>query len=224
MRDRKCIVNVGDQMWSIMRTYGHYVIPPRVPPAPFNFLYVYGRQTPLDIGDGQILLQPLSANDIAADIVQDLEQHGVFVAEGDKPTGQELEAAITRMTDYYRLLVSDGDAKYAANRDLRTNGITDVHRRAALWLKEEREWCFRVGERPDCPYCGAKVIPRAAVCVTCRAILDVDRAVEAGIIGPPEAADIRRARGMADGPGKTNKPKGSKAYPPEPASETTAVV
>jgi hypothetical protein len=188
------IVNIGEQEWTIDRTYGRFVIPACRKPHPFNYMVVKDNKTVVDLGDDRRITYPIKAEEVAADLVQDLGIHGVFIAAGERPTAQELAAAHTRMEEFYRKAVVQGDSLFASNRDMRTNGITDVHRRAALHMGEEREWCYTAAKKVDCPYCAAKLVPGVAICTRCNAILDVDKAEEGGLINEEQADRIRANR------------------------------
>lgn len=207
MRENKTIVNIGSETWTIHKTYGFFVIPGQKPPFPYNFARIQGRTEPLDLGDGRYQHFPISAEEICRDLVQDLENHGVFVAAGEKPTQLELSQARERMENYYRHLVEDGDGKYAANRDMSRNGITDVHRRAALYLGEEREWAYVARRKVDCPFCSEKVVPGVAICRSCNSILDPDKALAGGLISAQQHKTIVMERRKL----KFNTHRGEKA-------------
>jgi hypothetical protein len=69
--------------------------------------------------------------------------------------------------------------------------INDVQRRAARHLGLEKDWFYQARETADCPGCGEKVRAGVAVCKTCRAILDRDKAAALGLV--PEAVAAQTA-------------------------------
>jgi len=59
--------------------------------------------------------------------------------------------------------------------------ITDLERRAARELKLDKPWLYDPKPRADCPACGEHIKPGVAVCRTCGAILDRDKAAKFGL-------------------------------------------
>ena len=73
--------------------------------------------------------------------------------------------------------------------------INDVERRAAKHLGLEKEWFYQPRETVECPGCGEKIKPGVAVCKTCGAILDREKAAALGLVRhePVEAAVLATA-------------------------------
>ena len=69
--------------------------------------------------------------------------------------------------------------------------ITDVERRAARWLGVEKDWCYEPKPMVDCPACGEKLKPGVAVCKSCGAVLDREKALQFGLVNPPQAGAER---------------------------------
>jgi hypothetical protein len=187
------IASISDQDWYISRTHGVYHIPacartglpgprqgePGGPVQPYALVLITSRGDVIDIGDGRRLPFAISAREIADDLVQDLQDHGIFVCAGARPTDSELTAAAARRDAYYHRLIAEGDTLWARGHSFRE--ISDMHRRAALSIGVEREWAYVPMRLVDCPACGEKLKPGVAVCKHCGAILDREKAAQHGL-------------------------------------------
>jgi hypothetical protein len=68
--------------------------------------------------------------------------------------------------------------------------IHDLQRRAAARLGLEKEWHYQARETEECPGCGERVKAGVAVCKSCHAILNREKALELGLAqAPPVAAE-----------------------------------
>jgi len=181
------IGSVSEQDWYISRTHGVYHIPACAKGQPYALLLLTSRGDALDMGDNRRLPFTISAREIAVDLMQDLQDHGVFVCEGPRPSAGELAAAAVRREEYYHRLIGEGDTMWARGHSFRE--ISDLHRRAAIGLGVEREWAYVPMRLNDCPACGEKVKFGVAVCKHCHAILDAEKAAK---------------HGLGNGSGKTN--------------------
>jgi hypothetical protein len=173
------IASISDQDWYISRTHGVYHIPACAKGQAYALLLITSRGDALDLGDNRRYPFTISARDIAEDLLQDLQDHGVFVCSGPRPTEEELAAATERRDAFYQRLVSEGDTMWARGHSFRE--ISDLHRRAAIALGAEREWAYVPTRMADCPACGEKVKPGVAVCKHCHAILDAEKAAKHGL-------------------------------------------
>lgn len=173
------IASISDQDWYISRTHGVYHIPARAKGEAYSLLLITSRGDAIDLGDNRRFPFTISARDIAEDLLQDLQDHGVFVCAGARPTAEELAVVSARRDDFYQRLVTDGDTMWARGHSFRE--ISDLHRRAAISLGAEREWAYVPMRMADCPACGEKVKPGVAVCRHCRAILDQEKAAKHGL-------------------------------------------
>jgi hypothetical protein len=171
------IASISDQDWYISRTHGVYHIPARAKGEAYSLLLITSRGDAIDLGDNRRFPFTISARDIAEDLLQDLQDHGVFVCAG--PTTEELSVVGARRDDFYQRLVTDGDTMWARGHSVRE--ISDLHRRAAISLGSEREWVHVPVRMADCPACAEKVKPGVAVCRHCRAILDQEKAAKHGL-------------------------------------------
>jgi hypothetical protein len=97
--------------------------------------------------------------------------------------------------------------------------LDDVQRRAAHELGLEREWTYQLHETSDCPGCGERVKPGVAVCKSCGAILDREKAKALGLWRDLPAAAAQPAAPVppaAPSAGKPAAPNASAA----PAQQT----
>lgn len=164
------IASISDQDWYVSRTYGVFHIPACAKGEPCALLLVSARGDALDLGDNRKFPFTISAREIAADLVQDLENHGVFVCAGPRPDDAELARAVSLRDAWYKQLVFEGDQMWARSHNYRE--ISDMHRRAVLALGLEREWAYVPQKMDDCPVCGEKIKSGVALCRHCGAVLD----------------------------------------------------
>lgn len=213
------IASISDQDWYVSRTHGVYHIPAcRKPVAtdqgeiagklassasapaeahpPYALLLITSRGDALDLGDNRRFPFTISAREIAEDLLQDLQDHGVFVCAGARPSADELAAATTRRDAYYHRLIADGDTLWARGHSFRE--ISDMHRRAAIALGVEREWAYVPTRTCECPACGEKIKVGVAVCKHCHAILDADKAAKHGLGAGASAAVEAKSAGVAE--------------------------
>lgn len=185
------IASVSDQDWYISRTHGVYHIPACAKTEPYALLSISSRGDAIDLGDNRRLPFRISAREIAEDLLQDLQDHGIFVCAGPKPTSDELAAATTRRDAYYHRLIGEGDTLWARGHSFRE--ISDLHRRAAIALGVEREWAYIPVRTAECPACGEKVKVGVAICKHCHAILDAEKAARHGLRSPAEPNEGKSA-------------------------------
>ena len=170
------IASVSDQDWYVTRTYGVFRIPACTKGEACAVLNVTPRGDAIDLGDNRRFPFTITPREIAADIVQDLGDHGVFVCAGAQPSDEEVAQAGTRRDAWYKQLVADADEMWARGHSYRE--ISDMHRRAAFAMKLDREWAYVPQRSMDCPICGEKLRAGVALCRHCGAILDADRAAK----------------------------------------------
>lgn len=132
-----------------------------------------------DRGGGQTSFSPWQADVVVADILgmkeghaaNDLRNYGVFVSDKEVPTKAELEKAkallIKRMTEDLR----EGDKLWAGDVKSR-NQVGHIHRRAARYLNQAREWDAALIAQASCPFCDNSIQPHALKCPHCSEILD----------------------------------------------------
>jgi hypothetical protein len=173
------IASISDQDWYISRTHGVYHIPARAKGEAYALLLITARGDVIDLGDNRRFPFTITAREIADDLLQDLQDHGIFVCARPRPTSEELAAATERRDTYYHRLIGEGDTLWARGHSFRE--ISDLHRRAAMTLGVEREWAYVPVRMSECPACGEKVKTGVAICKHCHAILDAEKAAQHGL-------------------------------------------
>lgn len=178
------IASISDQDWYVTRTYGVFHIPACAKGETCATLIVTPRGDAIDLGDNRRFPFTITPREIAEDVVQDLENHGIFVCADARPASEELSAAGARRDAWYKQLVADADEMWARGHSYRE--ISDMHRRAATAMGLEREWAYVPQRSMDCPVCGEKVKVGVALCRHCGAVLDAERAAKYGVAARPE--------------------------------------
>jgi hypothetical protein len=141
------IASISDQDWYVTRTYGVFHIPACAKGEARAVLIVTPRGDAIDL--------PITPWEIAEDIVQDLENHGIFVCADARPANEEISAAGAQRDAWYKQLVADADEMWTRGHSYRE--ISDMHRRAASAMGLEREWAYVPQRSVDCPVCGEHV-------------------------------------------------------------------
>ena len=196
--DKAVIANITDQQWVLHRTYGNFLIGPcpasrsaglgtNPGSAGYALTEVTARKGAMDLGDKRTLEFPISAREVADDLAREVNADGgdgsyfgVFVCAGAEPTEAELTEARARLGGFYTDQVRIGDQEW--ERTHNHQFITDVERRAARWLGVEKDWCYEPKPMVDCPACGEKLKPGVAVCKSCGAVLDREKALQFGLV------------------------------------------
>jgi len=204
------IANLTAQSWSLHRNYGAFFIRAAeiggahpaaqaadegsggaVSSAPLPSLTrVTPRKAVIDMGDKRSIDINISARDIAADLCREINGDagedsflGAFVCAGDEPTAEEITDARRRLEAFYRRKVAEADREWARSHSYLF--LDDVQRRGAHELGLEREWNYQLHETSECPGCGERVKPHVAVCKSCGAILDREKAKALGLWSEP---------------------------------------
>jgi hypothetical protein len=156
------------------------------PHIPYSLTRVSARTGAIDLGDKRTLEFPINARDIADDLAREINADGgegsyfgVFVCAGDAPTPGELAFARAKLLAFYEALVTTADKQWERSHNVLF--ISDLERRAARELGAEKDWSYEPHARIDCPACGEKVKPTVAVCRTCGAVLNREKAAQYGL-------------------------------------------
>jgi len=183
------IANITEQSYLAHRTYGTFPIAGRDAGQGYALTRVTPRTAVMDYGDKRVLPLEISAREIAEDHCREINSDagensflGVFVCAGDTPTEEELRRARARLEEFYRALVAAADREWERSHSFLF--INDLERRAAAHLGLEKEWFYQERETQECPGCGERVKPGVAVCKTCNAILDREKALAPGLAAP----------------------------------------
>ncbi len=157
---------------------------------PYALTRISARTGAIDLGDKRTLEFPISARDIAEDLAREINADGgensyfgVFVCAGDEPDMDELAEARERLALFYASLVSSADKQWERTHSVAF--ISDLERRAARELRLEKDWSYEPTMRHECPACGERLKPNVAVCRTCGAVLNREKAAQWGL-GAPE--------------------------------------
>lgn len=196
------IANITEQGYTAQRTYGTFQIAGRSGAEEFALTRVTPRTAVMDYGDKRTIPLAITAREIAEDLCREINSDagersflGVFVCAGDAPTEDELRGARAKLDEFYRALVAAADREWERSHSFLF--IHDLQRRAAANLGLEKEWHYQVRETAECPGCGERVKPNVAVCKSCGAILDREKALKLGLIQPPAAIESRTERPAA---------------------------
>jgi len=186
--DTVALVNISTEKWPARHRayFGSLVIHSPAPGEDYAVTPVRACVAKMDLGDKRTLDVPLSAREIAEDLARELNGdsgegsfHGVFVAAGPEPTEAELADARRRLAEFQRKLVAAADLEWERTKN--PMFITDLERRAARQLGLEKPWLYDPKPLADCPVCAEKIKPGVAVCKSCGAILDKEKAAQYGL-------------------------------------------
>ena len=194
------IVNITEQGYSAHRTYGTFQIAGRGEGAAFAVTRISPRTAVMDYGDKRTLPLPISAREIGEDLCREVNSDageksflGVFVCAGDAPTEEELREAREKLDEFYRSLVASADREWERSHSYLF--IHDLQRRAAANLGLEKEWYYRApAYAGECPGCGERVKPGVAMCRSCGAILDREKAMALGLLQAAPAVAVGEQR------------------------------
>ena len=185
------LVNISTQKWPPrQRTYfGSLEVRSPEPGEAFAVTPIRGCTGVMDLGDKRIMEYRITAREIADDIAREINgdsgegsYHGVFVAAGEMPTEAELAEARASLDEFHRKLVAAADLEWGRSHN--PMFITDLERRAARELRLEKPWLYDPKPLADCPVCAEKIKPGVAVCRSCGAILDREKAAQFGLVAP----------------------------------------
>ena len=198
--DISVIANITEQHYMAHRMYGTFQIAGRVEGEAYAVTRISPRTAVMDYGDKRTLPLAIAAREIAEDICREINSDagersflGVFVCAGDAPTAEELKSAQEKLDEFYRALVAAADREWERSHSYLF--IHDLQRRAAARLGLEKEWHYQARETEECPGCGDRVKPGVAVCKSCRAILNREKALALGLIQPSPDEMPQRHRG-----------------------------
>lgn len=184
------LVNISTEKWPPRhRTYfGSLQVRSPEPGEPYAVTPIRGCKGVIDMGDKLHVDIHITAREVAEDIAREINGdsgegsfHGVFVAAGPEPTDSELADARRRLEEFQGRLVAAADLEWERTKN--PMFITDLDRRAARQLGVEKPWLYDSKPLADCPVCAEKIKHGVAVCRSCGAILDPEKAAQYGLIG-----------------------------------------
>ncbi len=184
------LVNISTEKWPPRhRTYfGSLEVRSPEPGDAYAITPIRGCNGVIDMGDKHNMDIRITAREIADDIARELNGdsgegsfHGVFVAAGPEPTEAELADARRRLEEFQHRLVAAADLEWERTKN--PMFITDLERRAARQLGLEKPWLYDSKPLAECPVCAEKIKHGVAVCRSCGAILDREKAAKYGLVG-----------------------------------------
>jgi hypothetical protein len=187
--DIVALVNISTEKWPPrQRTYfGSLDVRSPQSGEAFAITLIRGCMSVMDLGDKRTMEYRITAREITEDIAREINSdsgegsyHGVFVAAGEMPTDNELADARHRLQEFHRRLVAAADLEW--ERTHNPMFITDLERRAARQLNVEKPWLYDPRPLADCPVCAEKIKHGVAVCKSCGAILDREKAAQYGLV------------------------------------------
>ena len=201
------LVNISTEKWPPrQRTYfGSLEVRSPEPGEAYAITAIRGCTGVMDLGDKRTMEYRITAREIADDIAREINSdsgegsfHGVFVAAGAEPTEAELAEARRKLEEFQRRLVAAADLEWERTKN--PMFITDLERRAARQLGQEKPWLYDPKPMAECPVCAEKIKHGVAVCRSCGAILDREKAAQYGLV-PPEKSR-KEAPAKQDGAAK----------------------
>lgn len=183
------LVNISTEKWPPrQRTYfGALEVRSPEPGEAYAVTTIHSCTSVMDLGDKRTTDCRITAREIAEDIAREINGdsgegsfHGVFVAAGPAPTESELADARRRLEEFQRRLVSAADLEWERTKN--PMFITDLERRAARQLGLEKPWLYDAKPLAECPVCAEKIKHGVAVCRSCGAILDREKAAQYGLV------------------------------------------
>ncbi|MCB7130360.1 MAG: hypothetical protein J3T61_12575 [Candidatus Brocadiales bacterium] len=147
-------------------------------------------------GQQKMFYRPITATEIAQNIVREHQKVGVTVLAGEQPTGEELTAARERMEKFYLALIEVADKEWV-RLGQQPGVISPLAIEAGKYLKRKghpvltvrREWLERTGVTAprgtqDCPVCGEEIKQGVLKCAKCGEFVDREKAIELGYLKP----------------------------------------
>jgi len=183
------LINISTEKWPPRhRTYfGSLEVRSPQPGEPYAATTIHGCNSFIDMGDHRHMDYSITAQQVAEDIAREINGdsgegsfHGVFVAAGPEPTEAELADARRRLEEFQRKLVAAADLEWERTKN--PMFITDLERRAARQLGLEKPWLYDSKPLAECPVCAEKIKHGVAVCRSCGAILDREKAAQYGLV------------------------------------------
>lgn len=186
--DVALLVNISSQKWPPRnRTYfGTVTVATPEEGQEFAVTPIRGCKCKMDLGDKRVMDIPITAREIAEDLARELNgdsgegsYHGVFVAAGLEPTASEVAEARAKLEAFQLRQVEIADLEW--ERSHNPLFITDLERRAARELRLDKPWLYDAKPHAECPACAEKIKAGVAVCRSCGAILDREKAAKYGL-------------------------------------------
>lgn len=116
---------------------------------------------------------------------------GLFYSDNPIPTDEQLAEAHKKYDAIMTAFLQAGD-KLALEGAKGLEQIGPMHRKAATFKKQKREWSIVPESKVDCPGCGGAITPSAVKCVSCGAVLNWAKAYELGMVASPTPPSAKK--------------------------------
>lgn len=146
--------------------------------------------------------QPRGSRSMSLGVGTNLSEKGVFWSLNNPPTEEEIKAAETRVSEFYRRIFDEAQSLAVSNQAALQEFLSihgeDAHIAADFYGAETSWHAKRIGTAA-CPYCGEQIPPGAkyhknsALGKIC--VIDVTAAQAAGAINEKQAESMLKARG-----------------------------
>lgn len=192
----------------------------RQPGRQYGVTRIEKRVERMDLGNKRVMEVPIFADEIATDLARMANSNigegfsyaGVFVSFSPTPNPEDLEKARDDYTRVLKKWVQEGDNLWSATH--RYTDLPDYMRRAVKELGLNKEWAYDPQVMQSCDGCGESVPAGVAICKSCGAILNEEKARRLY----PE----RFAQAVAEAPveaAPATAPRRKKAHAEQPPSE-----
>lgn len=163
----------------------------------YHGLYIDDKRGYAEIPDEGVALAERTVQDILkAQLINDPLAHpAIFSVRGEhteETIKKEFPAVVKEQLEAQRkwfvVLVQRADVSWAKGQKLEE--ISDLHRSAARFLNLQRDWVdYGPDAMSNCPACYALVRRQAAICYSCKAIVNMEKYREIQFAGqPPQVA------------------------------------
>jgi hypothetical protein len=113
-------------------------------------------------------------------VVEGCLDRGIFIAEGDLPTHEELVAARTAYRIWAERMVKEADSIWAQKRD--ASWINPLAHDAARYLGMARDWMADTSKRVACLACGEDAKAGVVLCAKCGFPVQWQKAYDMGML------------------------------------------
>lgn len=179
------LINITEQQYWIQRTYQTFTVPGCKEGEKFTSTKIIGRIQLTDQGEDNSSQTIIPADDIAQDLLQDINANivieseepsflGVFGSDTATPRMADIAEANERLDKFNMALVAQADRFWDDPKAHKE--INALHRRSARRLNLKRDWLYEVQQLISCPACGESLKAGVAVCKTCFCVIDDDKA------------------------------------------------
>jgi hypothetical protein len=116
---------------------------------------------------------------------------GLFYSDKPEPTKEQLAEARRKLDAIMTAFLQAGD-KLALEGAKGLEQVGPMHRKAAAFKKQKRDWSMVPESKIDCPGCGGAITPSAVKCVACGAVLNWKKAYELGMVASPNPPSAKK--------------------------------